>query len=50
MPLLACILLKFSGDCMYALAAAFPGSNGLTIVIVARFVTGLSNGMKSIFF
>ncbi|XP_065057274.1 major facilitator superfamily domain-containing protein 8-like isoform X2 [Rhopilema esculentum] len=43
-PLLACILLKFSGDCLYALAAAFTGSNGLTMVIVARFVTGLSNG------
>ena len=46
-PLLACILLKLSGDCLYALAAAFPGSNGLAMLIVARFVTGFSNGAKN---
>ncbi|XP_065057015.1 major facilitator superfamily domain-containing protein 8-like [Rhopilema esculentum] len=43
-PLLACILIKFSGDCLHVLAAAFPGSNGLAMLIAARFVTGLSNG------
>ncbi|XP_065057226.1 major facilitator superfamily domain-containing protein 8-like [Rhopilema esculentum] len=43
-PLLACILLKFSAACLYALAAAFPGSNGLTMLIVAKFSTGFSSG------
>ncbi|XP_065057006.1 major facilitator superfamily domain-containing protein 8-like [Rhopilema esculentum] len=43
-PLFACFLLKFSGDCLHVFAAAFPGRNGVTMLIAARFVTGLSNG------
>ncbi|XP_065057277.1 major facilitator superfamily domain-containing protein 8-like isoform X2 [Rhopilema esculentum] len=45
-PLLACIIVDFFAFFLHALAAAFPGSNGLIMVIVARLFNGFANGQE----
>ncbi|XP_065057381.1 major facilitator superfamily domain-containing protein 8-like [Rhopilema esculentum] len=43
-PLLASLLLRFFGDCLYAFAEGFPKNSGLVMILIARVICGISRG------
>ncbi|XP_065057009.1 major facilitator superfamily domain-containing protein 8-like [Rhopilema esculentum] len=43
-PLLASLLFRFFGDCLYAFAEGFPKNSGLVMILIARVICGIARG------